>query len=144
MNEQINEQAQAATSAPEAAKPAKAPKAKAKKPAKAKAKAKKPAKKAKSGETVKGPQILRQYAPKYHKDTERKTAGGHVSVDNDDKVAKKLRGMTLDAVYAEAAKVVEDKDGNKLTVKALKEKYKHLNVGMQRMNLGNRIRAALA
>lgn len=74
----------------------------------------------------------------YHKDTEKKTAGGHVSVDRDDELAKKLRGLPIDAVYKEASKVLKEDE------KALRGKYAHLNVGMQRMNLGNRMRAAQA
>jgi hypothetical protein len=41
-------------------------------------------------------------------------------------------------VYAVASKMAE------IPVKELQEKYGHLNVGMQRMNLGNRIRGAVA
>lgn len=132
------------TSAPEQSAPA--PKAKAKaKPAKAKKAAPKAKAKpsAKAVKGLKGPAILRVYAPGYNKDTERKTAGGHTSVDNNDKLAQKLRGKDLDSVYAEAAKVLTDDDGNKLSVQALKKQYGKLNVGMQRMNLGNRMRAVL-
>lgn len=73
---------------------------------------------------------------KYHVDKAKKTAGGHQSVDCNDKLASKLRGLSLDEVYAEASKMLNE------PVKALKAKYEHLNVGMQRMNLGNRMRAA--
>lgn len=74
----------------------------------------------------------------YVKDKERKTAGGNVSVDSGDKLAQELRGATLDQVYARAAKELNEKEAD------LRAKYKHLNPGMQRMNLGNRIRAAAA
>lgn len=65
-----------------------------------------------------------------------KAAGGGVSFHNGDEVAVKLAGKDLDAVYEAAAKAL------KVDVKDLKSKYKHLNVGMQRMALGNRMRKA--
>lgn len=74
---------------------------------------------------------------RYHFDKEVKTAGGHVSVDCNDTVAADLRGRALDAVYDEAARVLSVSKADLVT------KYAHLNVGMQRMNLGNRMRAAL-
>ena len=141
----MNEDTQQASTT-ERREPAPAPKPKkaaAKKPAPKKAapkKAKAPAKKAKGKKVtngVKGPGILKEYAPTYNKDSENKTAGGHVSIDNNDALAKKLRGADLDAVYKQAAKVLEE------TEKDLRAKYKHLNAGMQRMNLGNRMRAVL-
>jgi hypothetical protein len=49
-------------------------------------------------------------------------------------VAKTLEGATLDEVYRLGTKATGE------TQKALKDKYGHLNDGMQRMNLGNRIR----
>lgn len=64
------------------------------------------------------------------------TASGRKHLDIDDEVAKQLREKTLDQVYAYAAKTCD------LTVKELKAKYEHLNPGMQRMNLGNKLRAA--
>lgn len=127
------------TQAPVKAKAKKAPAKKA--PAKKAAKTKKPAKKAKAKKPaasgVKGPAILREYAGSYHKDTEKKTAGGNVSIDNDDEVAKKLRGKDLDTVYSTVAKALG------VTEKELRSRYAKLNVGMQRMNLGNRFRAVL-
>ncbi|OPZ77052.1 MAG: hypothetical protein BWY79_01332 [Actinobacteria bacterium ADurb.Bin444] len=87
--------------------------------------------------TVKHIDALAAAAKVYVHDKERKTAGGHVSVDNGDALAQRLRGAALDAVYAEAAKVLETPE------KELRAKYAHLNAGMQRMNLGNRIRANL-
>jgi len=74
---------------------------------------------------------------RYHFDKEKKTAGGNVSVDCNDPIAEQLRGLPLDAVYDVA---VGHLRVPKLTLIA---KYSHLNVGMQRMNLGNRIRAAV-
>lgn len=63
---------------------------------------------------------------------------GNATMDNGDAVAKRLRGAALEDVYEEAAKVLGE------SVSALQAKYKHLNPGMQRMNLGNRMRAAQA
>lgn len=63
-----------------------------------------------------------------------KNASGHTSYDNGDDVATKLRGKTLDEVYAHAAKALKEPE------KDLRTKYKHLNPGMQRMSLGNRLR----
>jgi hypothetical protein len=65
-----------------------------------------------------------------------KTAGGNVSLDCGDAVAKKLEGKPLEDVYKETAKALD------VSVKALRDRYQHLNTGMQRMNLGNRLRGA--
>ena len=53
-------------------------------------------------------------------------------VEFKDKVAEELAGMELDEVYAVFTK--------KLGIRGSKSKYEHLNPGMQRMNLGNRLR----
>lgn len=139
----MNEQATQAPTTSAEQKAAAAPAPKATKAPKAKAAAKKsakPAKKAKAkkadADAVKGPGVLRNYAPDYHKDKENKTVGGHVSVDNNDKLAKELRGKDLDTVYKAAAKLLKEPEAD------LRKRYKHLNPGMQRMNLGNRMRAA--
>lgn len=66
-----------------------------------------------------------------------KNASGHTSFDNGDKVATTLRGKTLDEVYDIVSKKVGE------PAKDLKSKYKHLNPGMQRMSLGNRLRKVL-
>jgi len=125
------------TAATPAVKPTKAkrqPKPKAAKPkatAKAKGKAKPKAKAKPAGERLVPADLER-----YTKDKEHKTAGGNVSVHCGDAVAVKLRGKSIDEVFAIAAKVLGEPE------KELRAKYKHLNVGMQRMNLGNRMRAA--
>lgn len=62
-------------------------------------------------------------------------SGRHV-IDNNDEVAAKLRGMALDNVYTYVAAAL------KVAETALRAQYGHLNPGMQRMNLGNRIRGA--
>jgi hypothetical protein len=67
-----------------------------------------------------------------------RTDSGRKAIDSDDATAKELRGKTLDEVYSIAGKELGQ------TQKELKDKYQHLNVGMQRMNLGNRIRGARA
>lgn len=67
-----------------------------------------------------------------------KTVSGNKTHDSGDKVAVDLRGLPVDDVYRQAAEATGE------TVGALKAKYGHLNVGMQRMNLGNRIRGAQA
>lgn len=79
---------------------------------------------------------LREAAKRYVHDKENKTSGGHVSVNNGDEIAAKLLGKDLDQVYAMAAKALKEDEAD------LRSKYGHLNVGMQRMNLGNRMRAA--
>lgn len=66
-----------------------------------------------------------------------KAPGGGVSYNNGDQVATMLHGKDLDAVY----KLVAQK--TKVDEKELRSKYKSLNVGMQRMNLGNRLRKVL-
>lgn len=109
---------------------------KAAKPVKKAAKAKPAAKRA--GDAVSKSVIPLEVAKAYHRDNVKKTASGNPSVDNGDKVATLLRGRTLDEVYALTAKKTETAE------KDLRAKYKHLNVGMQRMNLGNKLRAALA
>jgi colicin import membrane protein len=70
-------------------------------------------------------------------DKECKTAGGHASVDKNDELAQKLRGLTIDEVYTHAEAILKEPKAD------LMAKYAHLNTGMQRMNLGNRMRAAV-
>ena len=66
-----------------------------------------------------------------------KSASGSVSKHSGDVVATQLVGLTLDETYAIAAEALDT------TVDELVAKYEHLNDGMQRMNLGNRIRGAV-
>lgn len=65
-----------------------------------------------------------------------KSAGGHSTMDNGDALAKQLRGADLEEVYKQASKLLGE------SVTELKARYAKLNPGMQRMNLGNRMRAA--
>jgi len=69
--------------------------------------------------------------------TKTKSASGAASVNNGDPVAEQLDGMDLEEVYGVANSFCNptDKDGNSTPYD-----YGHLNGGMQRMNLGNRIR----
>jgi hypothetical protein len=76
--------------------------------------------------------IHAEYLPKYQA---YKRADGKTSLDNGDGVASTLRAVALEQVYKITAKEVGE------SVEALKAKYGHLNPGMQRMNLGNRLRA---
>ena len=76
--------------------------------------------------------IHAEYLPKYQA---YKRTDGKTSLDNGDGVASTLRNFALEAVYKVTAKEIGE------SVEALKAKYGHLNPGMQRMNLGNRLRA---
>lgn len=62
------------------------------------------------------------------------TASGNKSYDSGDAVAAKLRGLSIGDVYDTAAAKLG------VSVRTLKDKYSHLNLGMQRMNLANRMR----
>ncbi len=64
-----------------------------------------------------------------------KTEEGKRTIDIGDATAKQLRGLDLDAVYKLAAKAL------KVSESELRARYAKLNPGMQRMNLGNRMRA---
>ncbi len=64
------------------------------------------------------------------------SSNGNLSYDCGDQLARRLEGKSLQEVYdiASAELGISQAD--------LMKKYEHLNAGMQRMNLGNRIRAA--
>lgn len=73
-----------------------------------------------------------------------KTPNGTFSYDNGDKVASTLRDLTLDEVYKEVAKATREEGVTIADQEAtLRKRYGKLNAGMQRMNLGNRLRAVL-
>ncbi len=59
------------------------------------------------------------------------------SIDKGDGVALALRKLTLDAVYATASSATG------ISQAGLRDRFAHLNPGMQRMNLGNMIRKAM-
>lgn len=61
-------------------------------------------------------------------------------IDNGDNVGQELRGLVLEEVYGVVGRALKA-SGKKITIKGLKEKYEHLNPGMQRMVLGNMLRA---
>lgn len=106
------------------------------KPAKAEKAAKAPkAKKVKaeSGEAVVSGALT--YDPNKYVRHDERTASGSKVRDIDDPVAEKLRGLELDKMYSVLSKETGE------TAKSLKEKYGHLNHGMQRMTIGNRLRA---
>lgn len=66
------------------------------------------------------------------------SGSGKKTMRTNDATATALDGFTLDECYAVAQELTDT------AAKELREKYSHLNVGMQRMNLGNRIRGAIA
>ena len=67
------------------------------------------------------------------------SASGGASLNNGDLVANGIVGMEVDEIIQIATKMgVAKKDED------LSTKYSHLNVGMQRMNLGNRLRGRIA
>lgn len=59
------------------------------------------------------------------------------SMDKGDSVAQSLRGLSIEDVYKQAAKITH------IGVLELQARFSHLNPGMQRMNLGNMIRKAM-
>ncbi len=76
--------------------------------------------------------VIRANTEKYQR---AKAASGAMSQHNGDVVASTLAGLPLESVLAIAST---------MTSVDLSTKYAHLNPGQQRMNLGNRIRGAVA
>ncbi len=66
------------------------------------------------------------------------SGSGKKTMRTNDLVGASLDGFTLDEVYGVAQELTDT------PAKEFRDKYSHLNVGMQRMNLGNRIRGAIA
>ena len=66
-----------------------------------------------------------------------KSASGTVSRHSGDLVGSTLTGLTLDETLSIAVDMLQVAESD------LRAKYEHLNVGQQRMNLGNRIRGAV-
>ena len=60
-----------------------------------------------------------------------RTASGTKSLNNGDEVATVLAGLSIDAIHSIGTGCLDVDTA---------EKYGHLNVGMQRMNVGNRLR----
>lgn len=77
-----------------------------------------------------------------------KTAKGTRTFDCNDTVATRLRGLELEQVYEAVAEEMVNAGETDSTVAAaaaaLQAKYGHLNLGMQRMNLGNKLRALMS
>lgn len=80
------------------------------------------------------------------------TVTGRKTIDIDDYVADKLRGLDLEEIYSYVAAVLAELGveyigtGSKKMhcgLGDLKARYNHLNVGMQRMNLGNLLRGTM-
>ncbi len=73
-----------------------------------------------------------------------RTAAGTKSLHNNDIVANGLQGLTIDDLYVIFGKImkfpIKVRAESCDNVDAVQAQYAHLNVGMQRMNLGNRIR----
>lgn len=63
-----------------------------------------------------------------------RSASGAKSLSNGDPVAQALEGLDIDQLHTVA---------KKMTGESWHEKYAHLNIGMQRMNIGNRMRGAV-
>lgn len=105
----------------------------------ARAAAKKDEKPAKDASGDADTRLIKADLTKYVRTAGIKTPSGRASIDSNDSVAVKLRGMDLGEVYNLAASLIPPN-----TVASLRDQYGHLNPGMQRMNLGNRIRGALA
>ena len=64
-----------------------------------------------------------------------RSASGAKSLSNGDEVATAMEGMNIEEVYTLAKEV---------TGEDYQDRYAKLNVGMQRMNLGNRIRGVIS
>jgi hypothetical protein len=74
-----------------------------------------------------------------------KTAAGNNSLDSGDSVAADLRSLTLDEAYEFAAReLVRNGEftSTREAMQTLTARYGSLNPGMQRMNLGNRLRGS--
>ena len=74
-----------------------------------------------------------QYDPNRYVKT--KSINGNYTLNNGDMVAAELATRTLDKVYEHVSFMINVSEAE------LRAKYEHLNPGMQRMNLGNRLRA---
>lgn len=79
---------------------------------------------------------------KYEKSPTIKTESGRPALDTSDQIARELRGNTLKEVYDKAVHYL-NRFNEPISLEKLHEDYGHLNPGMQRMSLGNRIRGAM-
>ena len=110
---------------------ARKPKAAKRREAKVAKTGKKPARAKKGTKPIVAERGILQLRKKYNKG---ESNAGNISYDSGDAIAQELRGMALEDVYD----LVARKSGE--TERMLKAKYGKLNPGMQRMNLGNRLR----
>ena len=77
------------------------------------------------------------YLPQYETYSAVRADGSKIrSIDKGDAIAKALRGQELVKTYADVAAATG------VSVIELRERFNHLNPGMQRMNLGNMLRRA--
>ena len=74
--------------------------------------------------------------PDLEKYTKAKSSTGAASMHNGDVIATELAGATVREVSEVAVKLTGNEE--------LETKYNHLNIGQQRMNLGNRIRGMIS
>lgn len=78
------------------------------------------------------------YLPQYEAYTAVRKDGTKIrSIDKGDAIAVMLRGQPLETTYKDAAAATG------IAIASLKDRFAHLNPGMQRMNLGNMIRRAM-
>ncbi len=78
------------------------------------------------------------YLPQYEAYTAVRKDGTKIrSIDKGDAIAVMLRGQPLETTYKDAAAATG------IAIAGLKDRFAHLNPGMQRMNLGNMIRRAM-
>jgi hypothetical protein len=78
------------------------------------------------------------YLPQYEAYTAVRKDGTKIrSIDKGDAIAVMLRGQPLETTYKDAAAATG------IAIASLKDRFAHLNPGMQRMNLGNMIRKAM-
>jgi len=75
------------------------------------------------------------FKPYLDKYVRTRSADGRRRLDSGDVVAVALRGLELEEVYEYVSDVID------VPALELRAKYAHLNIGQQRMNLGNRLRA---
>ena len=75
-----------------------------------------------------------QYDPNRYVKT--KSINGNYTLNNGDLIAREWAALTLEEIYDASSIALGE------NVEILKAKYNHLNPGMQRMCLGNRVRAA--
>jgi|SaaInlStandDraft_4_1057021.scaffolds.fasta_scaffold126267_1 hypothetical protein len=71
-----------------------------------------------------------------------KREDGSRFIDNGDDVSTQFRDLSLEEIYPIVNRTIKE-TGEKSTIQSLKDKYSHLNPGMRRMVLGNRMRGMI-